>query len=167
LIELEVVGVTARSTSDGANRRLRESVQAFAEQPEHWLRLKDRTGDRVLEFGIGAPEAMAIVMAIQGDQQPRPMTHDLIGNLLGALDDVSVLRMTITEREPETNGGAVTIVGTPAHPPPGTFYGAIELSHRGHVIAVDCRPSDGIAVAVRLGVPIVAADALEPVLTTA
>jgi Bifunctional nuclease domain len=55
--------------------------------------LKERIGDRVLEFGIGAAEAAAIAMALQGVRQPRPMTHDLIGNLLGALDDVSVLRV--------------------------------------------------------------------------
>jgi uncharacterized protein len=110
---------------------------------------------------------MAIAMALQEERQPRPTTHDLIGDLLGALDDVSVLRVIVTKRQPETNGEAVNIVGTPAHPPPGTFYGALELRHRERVITVDCRPSDGIAVAVRLGVPIVAADELEPILATA
>lgn len=174
MIELDVVGVTARTLSDEEQQQVREQVSALAEEAgkpgpvvvdvptwEHRLRLKERAGDRVLEFGIGPTEAMAIATALQGEHQPRPMTHDLIGNLLGALDDVSVLRTVITKLEPGAHRGAVDLVGTPAHPPPGTFYGALELRHREHVMTVDCRPSDGIAVAVRLGVPIVAADDLE------
>jgi bifunctional DNase/RNase len=73
----------------------------------------------------------------------------IIGNLLRVLDDVSVLRVVITKRE---------------H---GTFYAELELRHRDQLLNVDCRPSDGIAVAVRLGVPIVAADELEPILAPA
>jgi bifunctional DNase/RNase len=195
VIELEVIGVTARPTSNEQKERLREQAQALAdqpgppmsdeqkqhlrdeaqaladqhaEQPEPWVRLKERLGDRVLEFGIGPAEAAAIAMALQGVRQPRPMTHDLIGNLLGALDDVSVLRVIITKREfpPElarqlAHGEAVLVGGTE------TFYAELELRHRGRVITVDCRPSDGIAVALRLGVPIVAAGELEPALATA
>jgi bifunctional DNase/RNase len=177
VIELEVVGVTARTLSDEEQQHVSDQAASFAEQAgapepvvvdvprrEHRLRLKERTSDRVLEFGIGPAEAMAIAMALHGEHQPRPMTHDLIGNLLGALDDVSVLRTIITKLEPGTYRGAVNLVGTPAHPPPGTLLGALELRHREHVITVDCRPSDGIAVAVRLGVPIVAADELQPAL---
>jgi Domain of unknown function (DUF151) len=96
--------------------------------------LKERIGDRVLEFGIGAAEAAAIAMALQGVRQPRPMTHDLIGNLLGALDDVSVLRVIITKREfpPElarqlADGEVVSLGGTE------TFYAELELRHRDRV----------------------------------
>jgi len=92
---------------------------------------------------------MAITWALQGHVEPRPMTHDLIGNLLRAFDDVSVIRLIITKRER------------------GTFYAELELRHRERVINLDCRPSDGIAMAVRLGVPIVAAGDLEPVLAAA
>jgi bifunctional DNase/RNase len=128
------------------------------------VRLKERTGDRVLEFGIGAAEAAAIASALQGDvmrqgvavvgdgpvpPRGRPMTHDLIGNLRRALDDVSALQVVITKRE---------------H---GTFYAELELRHGERVINLDCRPSDGIAVAIRLGLPIFAADELEPVLSEA
>jgi hypothetical protein len=74
-------------------------------------------------------------MALQGVRQPRPMTHDLIGNLLGALDDVSLLRVIITKREfpPElarqlADGEAVLLGGTE------TFYA--ELQHRDRVITV-------------------------------
>jgi bifunctional DNase/RNase len=177
VIELEVVGVAARALSDEEQQHVRDQAAAHAEQAaasgpvvvdvptwEHRLRLKERTGDRVLEFGIGPAEAMAITMALQGEHQPRPMTHDLIRNLLGALDDVSVVRTIITKLEPGTNRGAVNLVSTPAHPPPGTFHGALELQHRDDVVTLDCRPSDGIAVAVRLGVPIVAANELEAAL---
>jgi bifunctional DNase/RNase len=134
------------------------------------VKLKERTGNRVLEFGIGPTEAQAIALALHGKRQPRPMTHDLIGNLLEALDDVSVLRVIITKRERElpaelarqlAEGEAVLLGGTE------TFYGELELRHGERITYVDCRPSDGIAVAVRLGVPIVAADELEPVLATA
>ena len=158
MIELEVLGVTARPTSDEH------------EQPEHLVRLKELTGDRVLEFRIGPPEAQAIAMALHGPRPPRPMTHDLIGNLLQALDDISVLRLIITKWERElppelarqlADGEAVQLSGT------GTFYAALELRHRDRVINLDCRPSDGIAVAIRLGVPIVAADGLEPILAAA
>lgn len=150
--------------SDEQMQRLREEVQALVEQPDPWVRLKERTGDGVLEFGIGAAEAAAIALALQGDVMPqgvavvgdspvpprgRPMTHDLIGNLLRALDDVSVLQVVITKRE---------------H---GTFYAELELRHGERVINLDCRPSDGIAVAIRLGLPIFAADELEPVLSVA
>jgi bifunctional DNase/RNase len=164
LIELEVAEVWARPTSDEERQRQTEELeQAFAEQRggepgavvvdvptlHHRVRLKERTGDRVLEFGIGQSEAMAIASVLHGDLMPRPMTHDLIGNLLRALDDVSVLRVIITRRER------------------GTFYAELELRHRESEMSLDCRPSDGIAVAVRLGVPIMAADGLEPVLAVA
>jgi bifunctional DNase/RNase len=193
VVELEVVGVTARPKSDEQKQRLREQAQALAEQPgppmsheqkqrlrqeaqalaeqpDPWVRLKERTGDRVLEFGIGAAEAAAIALALHGKRQPRPMTHDLIGNLLRALDDVSVLRLIITKRERElpaelarqlADGEAVLLSGTE------TFYAELQLRHRERAISLDCRPSDGIAVAIRLGVPIVAAEELEPILTAA
>ncbi len=98
------------------------------------------------------------------------MTHDLIGNLLQALDDVAVLRLVITKCEQElpaelarqlAEGEAGQLTGT------GTLYAELELRHRDRVISIDCRPSDGIAVAIRLGVPIVAADGIEPILAAA
>jgi uncharacterized protein len=172
VIELGVIGVTARPKSDEQKQRLRDEARALAdqhaEQPEPWVRLKERIGDRILEFGIGPAEAAAIDMAVQGVRQPRPMTHDFIGNLLGALDDVSALRVIITKRDfpaelarQLADGEAVLLGGTE------TFYAELELRHRDRVVTVDCRPSDGIAVALRLGVPIVAADELEPVLAIA
>jgi len=186
VIELELVDLTARPIPDERRRRMRKDIEArvrkdmealgrrrrsgagVGEMPsvEHQVRLREKAGNRMLDIGIGQPEAMAIGLALHGERQPRPMTHDLIGNLLGALEDVSVLRVVITKREQETTPPTPTTT-TPATPPPGTFYAELQLQHRDHVIRVDCRPSDGIAIAVRLGVPITAADELEPVLATA
>ena len=170
MVELEVVGITARPTSDEQKQRQREEAPGRAEQLETWARLRERAGDRVFEFMIGPAEAQAIALALQGRVMPRPMTHDLIGNLLRALDDVSVVRVIITKRERGlpaalarqlADGEAVLLGGTE------TFYAELELRHGKRVINLDCRPSDGIAVAIRLDVPIVAADDLEPCLTAA
>lgn len=159
MVELEVLGVVAQPLSDEHKQGLLEQAEALAERPgpvvvdlpevEHQIRLKERTGERVLQFCIGAPEAAAIALVLQGDVAPRPMTHDLIGNLVRALDDVSVLRVVITKQERDR------------------FYAQVELRHRERPVIVDCRPSDGIAVALRLGVPIVAADELDPILAAA
>jgi bifunctional DNase/RNase len=167
VIELEVVGVTARPMSDEHRQQLRHAAQPFPGQPapppdarrveaadvpawEHEVRLTERAGDRVLDFGIGQAEAVAIGFGLQGHREPRPLTHDFIGDLLEALDDVSVRRLVITKRTSD-----------------GTFHAEIEVQQRERVLTVDCRPSDGIALAVRLGVPIMAADELEPVLAAA
>jgi hypothetical protein len=116
---------------------------------EHEVRLKERDGERVLGISIGQPEALAIGFGLLGHLEPRPMTHDFIGNLLRVLDDVSVRQLVITKRER------------------GTFHARLEVQHRDRVLDVDCRPSDGIAVAVRLGAPILAGDELEPLLAAA
>lgn len=167
MIELEVVGVTARPMSAEHRQQLRDEARPFPGQPapppgarrveaadvpvwEHEVRLKERAGNRVLGFGIGQAEAVAIGFGLQEHREPRPMTHDFIGDLLKALDDVSVRRLIITKRASD-----------------GTFHAKIEVQQGERVLTVDCRPSDGIAVAVRLGVPITAADELEPVLAAA
>lgn len=74
MIELEVIGVTARPRSDEQKHHLTDEAQALAdqraEQPEPSVRLKERTGDRVLEFGIGPAEAAAIAMRYRGCGSP-------------------------------------------------------------------------------------------------
>src|SRR2546430_5114488 len=92
---------------------------------------------RVLPIFIGAVEATAIAFALQGVVTQRPMTHDLLGNLLSELG-VQVGRIVVTElRE-------------------GTFYAAIEMAANGSQYAVSSRPADAIALAARLGTPIFA-----------
>jgi bifunctional DNase/RNase len=98
---------------------------------------------RVLPIFIGVPEAQAIALTMQNIETPRPMTHDLMKNLLDEVG-AQVERITVTElRE-------------------GTFFAEIILSAQGEVRTVSSRPSDAIALAIRIGSPIfVEEDVLE------
>jgi hypothetical protein len=99
--------------------------------------LKEREGERYLPIWIGTSEATAIAFALQGVVTARPMTHDLMKIILDELA-VNVTRILITElRE-------------------GTFYATIEMGRNGTPLEISSRPSDAIALAVRLGVPIFA-----------
>jgi uncharacterized protein len=92
---------------------------------------------RVLPIFIGVPEAQAIALTMQNIETPRPMTHDLMKNLLDEVG-AQVERITVTElRE-------------------GTFFAEIVLSAQGEVRTVSSRPSDAIALAIRTGSPIFA-----------
>jgi uncharacterized protein len=99
--------------------------------------LRERDGERYLPIWIGAMEATAIAFALQGIVTARPMTHDLLKNVLEEVG-VRVERIVITElRE-------------------GTFYATILLQQNGSSYEVSSRPSDAIALAVRVNVPIFA-----------
>ena len=101
--------------------------------------LKTADGNKFLPIWIGHPEAAAILMKLQGASTPRPMTHDLVTDMLSQLD-AQVVRICVTElRE-------------------NTFYASITLQQDGSEIEVDSRPSDAIALAVRAEAPIFAAD---------
>ena len=101
--------------------------------------LKTADGNRYLPIWIGHPEAAAILMKLQGATAPRPLTHDLLVNILNELE-VEVVRVTVTElRE-------------------NTFHASITVQHNGSELEIDSRSSDAIAVAVRAQVPIYAAD---------
>ncbi|HEY4346087.1 MAG TPA: bifunctional nuclease family protein [Gaiellaceae bacterium] len=101
--------------------------------------LKTAEGNRYLPIWIGHPEAAAILMKLQGATAPRPLTHDLLVNILNELD-VEVVRVTVTElRE-------------------NTFHASITVVLNGDEIEIDSRSSDAIAVAVRAQAPIFAAD---------
>lgn len=90
---------------------------------------------RILPIWIGHPEATAILLALEGVETPRPMTHDLLRSVVETLDAV-VERVAIT-RAAE-----------------GTFFAAVYLRSDEQVRVVDARPSDSIALAVRTGAPI-------------
>ncbi len=96
---------------------------------------------RTLPIFIGAPEATAIAFALQGMDTPRPMTHDLIRDLLDALG-ATVVRVVITELRT------------------ATYYAEIVLRHGDQELPVSSRPSDAVAVAVRTGTPLFVADDL-------
>jgi uncharacterized protein len=101
--------------------------------------LKTADGNRFLPIWIGHPEAAAILMKLQGASTPRPMTHDLVSEMLSQLD-THVVRICVTElRE-------------------NTFYATITLQQNGSEIEIDSRPSDAIALAVRAEAPIFADD---------
>jgi uncharacterized protein len=103
--------------------------------------LKTAEGNKFLPIWIGHPEAAAILMKLQGATAPRPLTHDLLVNILGELE-VEVVHVTVTElRE-------------------NTFYASITVKQDGSEIEIDSRSSDAIAVAVRAQVPIYAADSV-------
>ena len=101
--------------------------------------LKTADGNRFLPIWIGHPEAAAILMKLQGASTPRPMTHDLVTEILSQLD-AQVVRITVTElRE-------------------NTFFAEITVQQDGSEIQIDSRPSDAIALAIRAEAPIFAAD---------
>lgn len=102
------------------------------------LVLREATGEgRVLPIFIGGPEATAIAFALEEVETPRPMTHDLMKDLLDEVG-ASVERVVVTElRE-------------------ATFYAEIILNIAGDVRSVSARPSDAVALAVRFGAPVFA-----------
>ena len=101
--------------------------------------LKDLRSDLVLPIWVGIFEANAIALELDKTTTPRPMTHDLLSDMLGELE-VECVRVSVTElRE-------------------NTFYASISLRAGGRELEIDSRPSDALALAVRSGAPIFAAD---------
>ena len=101
--------------------------------------LKTAEGNKFLPIWIGHPEAAAILMKLQSASTPRPMTHDLVTDMLDQLG-AQVIRITVTElRE-------------------NTFYAQITVQQDGSEVDIDSRPSDAIALAIRADAPIFAAD---------
>ena len=97
--------------------------------------LKDKQGDRVLPIWVGIFEANAIALQIENIPTPRPMTHDLLRNIISDLDG-SVERVVVSDLKENT------------------FYAVIHLRVRGEQMAIDARPSDAIALALRTRSPI-------------
>ncbi len=113
------------------------SFDVVGKQPVVLLKTED--GERYLPIWIGHAEAGAILARLQDTETPRPMTHDLLANLVGDLG-AQVVRVAVTDLRD------------------GTFYAAITLRRDGGDIEVDSRPSDAIALAVRVDAPIFVAD---------
>jgi bifunctional DNase/RNase len=100
--------------------------------------LKDEVSDDVLPIWVGTAEGNAIRMAAEGIAAPRPMSHDLIRGLAEQLD-ITLSRVVITD---------VKI---------NTYYAALHVTAKGTERTVDARPSDAIALALRMNCPILAA----------
>ena len=97
--------------------------------------LKDKQGDRVLPIWVGIFEANAIALQIENIATPRSMTHDLLRNIITDLDG-QVDRVVVSDLKDNT------------------FYAIIHLTVRGERVAIDSRPSDAIALALRTRSPI-------------
>ena len=122
MIELSLVGVR---------------VELPSNQPI--VLLKETGGDRYLPIWIGAVEATAIAFALQGIETPRPMTHDLLRDILTETK-VAVERIVISDLVDQT------------------FYATIRMQNGEGAVEVSSRPSDAIALAVRLSTPIYASE---------
>jgi bifunctional DNase/RNase len=106
------------------------------------LLLQETEGEgRTLPIFIGTPEATAIAYALQGVAMPRPMTHDLMKDLLASLE-VDVERVVITELRAST------------------YYAELHLRAGSRRVVVSSRPSDAVAVAVRTESPLYVSDEL-------
>ncbi len=105
------------------------------------LVLRELHGPRVLPIWIGQPEAESIVMELQAVVRERPMTHDLVKQIVLGLGAI-VRRVVISRIER------------------GTYFAELQLQRDDALISVDARPSDSIAIALRTGAAIFAADDL-------
>ena len=97
--------------------------------------LRDSSGDTILPIWVGIYEANAIALEIEKVSTPRPMTHDLIKNVLTGLE-TGVRKVVVSELKDDT------------------FYAVIWLERDGELISIDSRPSDALALALRLDCPI-------------
>ena len=97
--------------------------------------LRDSGSETVLPIWVGVYEANAIALEIEKVSTPRPMTHDLIKNVLAGLD-ARVHKVVVTELKEDT------------------FYAVIWMERDGKIISVDSRPSDALALALRVDCPI-------------
>ena len=119
-VQVEILGISTSPSSNGA----------------YALVLKEVDGDRRIPIIIGGFEAQAIALEMEGIQPPRPLTHDLVKNILEALS-TTVVEAAISELKD------------------GVFFAQIKLSDDQEI---DARPSDAIAVAIRYSAPIYVAE---------
>ena len=118
-IQVDILGLSTSQASGGA----------------YALILKEVNGTRRLPIIIGAFEAQSIALEMEGIKPPRPLTHDLMKNIIDSLG-TELREITISELKD------------------GTFYAKLSLDSQ----EIDARPSDAIALAVRYGAPIFVAD---------
>jgi len=116
---MEILGLSTSPSSGGA----------------YALILSEANGSRRLPIVIGSYEAQAIALELENIKPPRPMTHDLLKNVILSFD-TSVKHVYINDLED------------------GTFYAQIIYDRDGHTVEIDARPSDAIALSVRFGTPI-------------
>jgi bifunctional DNase/RNase len=103
--------------------------------------LRDKQGQRMLPIWVGIFEANAIALQIENISTPRPMTHDLLRNVIHDLN-ASVQKVVVCDLQENT------------------FYALIYLTLNGNTVAIDARPSDAIALALRTRAPIYVEDSV-------
>ena len=103
--------------------------------------LRDQEGERVLPIWVGVFEANAIALQIENIAAPRPMTHDLLRDIIGNLK-AAVEKIVVSDLKEST------------------FYALIYLRVNENLVAVDARPSDAIALALRVRAPIYVEDSV-------
>lgn len=97
--------------------------------------LKDAAGEMVLPIWVGIYEANAIALEVEKATPPRPLTHDLLGNLIRGLN-AQVRKVVVSELRDDT------------------FFAVIWMEQDGELVAMDARPSDALALALRADCPI-------------
>lgn len=103
--------------------------------------LQEKSGERLLPIWIGQPEAESIVMQMNGIRRDRPLTHDLCKSLIVGMGG-TLQRVQITKVQKST------------------YFAELHIRREGEVVQIDARPSDSIAIALRLGAPIFADESL-------
>ena len=111
------------------------SVVSLFPLPQYVVVLEDVDKTRLVPIWIGVNEGNAIALELQGEKFPRPLTHDLIVNLLGALH-ASIDKVVVSDLKDNS------------------YYALIHLKSNGKTLAIDARPSDSLAIAVRIHCPI-------------
>ena len=124
-IQVNILGLSTSPSSAGA----------------YALILKEIEGNRRLPIIIGAFEAQSIALEMEGIKPPRPLTHDLLKNVIEAMD-ITLQEVFVHELRD------------------GTFFAKITIETLTDLKEIDSRPSDAIALAIRFGVPIYVADAI-------
>jgi len=112
-----------------------DSVRVHLMTPQRLVVLKQKNSERYLPIWVGPYEAEAITVALQEVEMSRPLTHDLLKNVIGAFN-AHVIRIEIVKLQNDI------------------FYGSIIAESDGHEVHIDSRPSDAIALSVRAHVPI-------------
>jgi uncharacterized protein len=134
-------GAGADSGAEPGINPIEVKVVGVYEHPKGgFVLLRDSRG-RAMPIFIGHPEALSISLALEGHATPRPLTHDLLVNAIRQLGG-SAERLVITRVEDNT------------------FYAALRLRQGEREMELDCRPSDGIAAALRFQVPVYVAEAV-------
>lgn len=111
------------------------SVVCLFPLPQYVVVLEDVDKTRLVPIWIGMNEGNAIALELQGEKFPRPLTHDLIVNLLGSLN-AAVEKVVVSDLKDNS------------------YYAVIHVKANGKNLAIDARPSDSLAIAVRIHCPI-------------